>query len=553
MEDGRSAVSEWLGVNEVVVTTVVGLLCLLLGIGISGWRSAVRRKQLLDAHETQLQPLQQALAETRRQAESVQLSLTAAEARLTQQARALADQEEQLRSSQEVLAHAIDAQTQLPLRTEELQTANEALQSVQAQNRHLQSQLREAESRLRAKESSLAQTVQEMTALHDQISELTVESSSQRENLSAIQVAYDQEVARRQHITNEIATLYHHLHDSTNSSLPSASPNGNLDAIQEEQNNSQVQPGEPQPDPAQLAQVQSDQVQADAASLPAPVIGPMVLLPTGTFAEDGISSAAGTEAETMPVGINQTHQENKIEQFLISRGITIKHIPSEAEIDPILNSLASYLGTHYETVKPLYQQIKRNMQMGDDFTIILKDEPSDAISRICQFGKKLYDVAFLEQYRYIRSPHYLLKAKTTRLPTAQNFFSGQWLERYVVQQVQAAINILRAQMDQPVEFDYISNPQVLLPNAQDGELDLIFYVNDAMYWIETKSGDYQQHISKYSTIAKTLNLDAKHALMVLTDIPASRSTELTALFRMGVCSLNEFENELMTTLQKELL
>jgi hypothetical protein len=237
----------------------------------------------------------------------------------------------------------------------------------------------------------------------------------------------------------------------------------------------------------------------------------------------------------------------------VERGITIKHIPAEAAFDPVLNSLAGYLGAHYETVKPLYQQIKRNMQQGDDFTLILKDEPSEVISRICQFANKLYDVAFLEQYRYLRSPHYLLKAKTTRLPTAQNFFSGQWLERYIVQQVQAAISTIRAQTDQPIDFGYIINPQILLPNGQDGELDLIFHVNGVIYWIETKSGDYQQHISKYSTLAKTLNLDPNHALMVLTDIPASRSAELTALFRMGVCSLSEFDQGLMATLQAELL
>jgi len=203
-------------------------------------------------------------------------------------------------------------------------------------------------------------------------------------------------------------------------------------------------------------------------------------------------------------------------------------------------------------VKPLYQQIKRNMQLGDDFTLNLKEESPKTISLICQFGKKLYDVAFLEQYRYFRSPQYLLRAKTTRLPTAQNFFSGQWLERFVMQEVQDVVTTLQAQTAQQIDFAYLANPRITLANEQEGELDFLFHVNGHIYWIETKSGDYQQHISKYAMIARTLELDEKHALMVLTDIPASRSAELTALFGMGVCALGEFKAHLFETVQQDL-
>lgn len=518
--------SEWLSLNEVVVTTVVGVFCLLLGIGISGWRNGVRRKRLTHAHEAKLQPLEQTLVETRRQVQSTEQRLAAADERLAERGREIAAKDEQLRVANEALNQAVDAQTELALRTEELQRVSTTLQSVEAQRRHLQTEIQQLESALQTKEATLEQTVQEATALRIQIKELTDELANQRDQLSTVQAAHNHEVARRQRISSEIASLYHHLQDDISSSET-------LLDTELSHNNGQLQP--------------------DGVSWQVPVTEAQPLVPVPTFARDGIVNSADGDRGTMP-GISQRAQPtNKLEQFLVARGITIKHIPSEADSDPILNSLAGYLGTHYETIKPLYLQIKRNMQLGDDFTISLKDEPSDAISRICQFGKKLHEMAFLEQYHYQRSPHYLLRAKTTRLPTAQNFFSGQWLERYIVQQVQAAINAIRAQTDQSVDFNYISNPQIILPGGQEGELDLLFRVNDTMYWIETKSGDYQQHISKYSSIARTLNLDPQHAMMVLTDIPASRSTELTTLFRMGVCSLGEFSDGLMATLRKDLL
>ncbi len=507
--------SEWLGVNEVVVNIVVGFLCLLLGLGVSRWRSATRQKALVATHEAEVQAVQQALTELRQKEAAAQTTLHTAQQQLTQQAAQLVTQEERLTAAQEAISHARDAQAQLPIRTQELLAAQSAQQTLAEQCRQLQTDIDALQSAVNEKARTLEQAHQERNALHEQIAQLTADASSRRAALASVQAAHEQEVALRQRITAEIATLYQRLQNGT------------------------------------LAHTTGG-AQSGGASENQPAMAAVTVVTVPTPDQRAVIQIDGDEQGSKPTVVAVEQQTSQIEQFLVERGITIKHIPAEAAFDPVLNSLASYLGTHYETVKPLYQQIKRNMQQGDDFTLMLKDEPSEVISRICQFGKKLYDVAFLEQYRYLRSPHCLLKAKTTRLPTAQNFFSGQWLERYIVQQVQAAVGTIRAQTDQSIDFNYITNPQILLPNGQDGELDLIFHVNDAIYWIETKSGDYQQHISKYSMLAKTLNLDANHALMVLTDIPTSRSAELTALFRMGVCSLSAFDNGLMATLQEEL-
>jgi len=520
-------VNEWLGVNDIVVSTVVGLLGLLFGIIVSRWQGAARNKQLIDAHEAQLQATQQELAQMRQRAKAAQSAAAAAEDQQLQQERALTAKEEELRIAQEELRLAADAQAQLPLRIQELQEVGEALQKLQGQHHHLQAQVSDLESTLRAKENSLAQSVAEATSLQGRVAALQAEAASQLDALTTVQSAHNHEVALRQRITSEIAHLYQSLQNGMDPSAPKE--NGSVDSERKEP----------------LPNENGTPPDSSSTSLIPPVE------PTGE--PDEVSRDTGTETPDIVAVKDNEQSANKIEQFLAERGITIKHLPAEAESDSVLNTLASYLGSNYESVKPLYQQIKRNMQLGDDFAISLKGEPPDVISRICQFGKKLHEMAFLEQYRYIRSPHYLLKAKTTRLSTAQNFFSGQWLERYIVQQVQAAINTIRSQTEKPVAFDYLANPKIVLANGQDGELDLIFQVNETIYWIESKSGDYQQHISKYSMIAKTLNLDVKHALMVLTDIPASRSNELTALFHMGVCSLGDFDKELMATLSEELL
>ena len=84
------------------------------------------------------------------------------------------------------------------------------------------------------------------------------------------------------------------------------------------------------------------------------------------------------------------------------------------------------------------------------------------------------------------------------------------------------------------------NPQIILPNGDDFELDIISVVNGRAFWIEAKSGDYQQHVRKYSKLAQLMGLDKDHAIMMLADISTDRCAALSSLFNMTVVSLDTF-------------
>ena len=238
-------------------------------------------------------------------------------------------------------------------------------------------------------------------------------------------------------------------------------------------------------------------------------------------------------------------------KFLESRGIQVKAVPSEDAADDVINSLAEFLGKNYDSLRDLLAQIKRNMQLGGNFTMSIKKYSQRDIANICQFCTRLYEIAFLEQYKYFRAPQFIIRAKTTILPKAQNFFSGIWLERFVLSSVKNAVALVSRELNRELHFSYLLNPKIVLPNGDDFELDLLFYVNDCFYWIEAKSGGYQQHISKYSKISKILNLDYKHSIMVLTDIASEKSDALTSLFSMSVCSLQQLESSLVETIKDD--
>ncbi|GIW27350.1 MAG: hypothetical protein KatS3mg070_0713 [Meiothermus sp.] len=240
-----------------------------------------------------------------------------------------------------------------------------------------------------------------------------------------------------------------------------------------------------------------------------------------------------------------------LEPFLNARGIQIKVRPPEDAADQVIDSLSLFLGERYEALAGLLSKIKRAMQTGAQITESLKDRPQQDISSACQFCTRLYEVAFLEQYQYFRSPTYLIKAKTTTLPKAQRFFGGQWLERFILQKVKAVYAQVSSEVSGKLAFEYLINPQIILPNGDDFELDILAAMGSSIYWIEAKSGDYQQHVAKYSKFARLLGLDPDHSFMVLADVPDDRCEALSALFSMTVCTLRSFEERLLAIVRSD--
>ena len=245
-------------------------------------------------------------------------------------------------------------------------------------------------------------------------------------------------------------------------------------------------------------------------------------------------------------------RDNLVETFLISKGIKIKIRKPEDAADGVIDSLSIFLGERYSALRNILMKIKRSMQTGASITEQISKLTQEDISSVCQFCSRLHSIAFLEQYKYSRSPQYTIRAKTTTLPNAQMFFSGQWLERFTLQKLKQAHSIAQAEAGEQVDFQYLINPQVILPNGDDFELDIIAVIGGHPFWIEATSGDYQQHVHKYSRLARQLGLDYAHSMMVLTDVVDEECDALSSLFSMTVTNLNSFGDKVLATLRQEL-
>jgi hypothetical protein len=235
---------------------------------------------------------------------------------------------------------------------------------------------------------------------------------------------------------------------------------------------------------------------------------------------------------------------SKIKSFLNSKKIEIKDKIKDKKTKSIdkekekkLDQIADLMGSQYSLIKRFYGMIKSNMNSGNSFSIDLRDESQQVISTTCQVATELYKIGFLEEYRYSRAPKCLL-ARASRSSEALNFLSGNWLERYVRNRL---IRLAKRQKAGKIDFSHIANAKVTLSNGDDFEMDLLFHVNDQFYWVESKTGGYQDKVQKYSEIASDLGLQRNQAIIVLTDVSQDAKTSLSSRYNLSVISVDEVE------------
>ncbi len=254
---------------------------------------------------------------------------------------------------------------------------------------------------------------------------------------------------------------------------------------------------------------------------------------------------AESRVSTEPVeAMSPNNDITRLRNFLTSRGISIKTIHPEQESDETLDKIALFIGNRFESVKRVLDSIKANMNVGRPFSLNLRNESQQTVADTTNLCTNLYNIAFLTAYRYQKSPAYQLYATPSTSPRALNFYSGQWLERFVKAQV---VSLLKSKS---LEFSYICNAQISLPNGDDFELDMLFETEGDVFWLEAKTGDYRKHIEKYSKMSRIIGLDRSHTFMILADgaVTDGLARDLSNLFGMTVVRVEKFAEHLIKVL-----
>jgi len=209
--------------------------------------------------------------------------------------------------------------------------------------------------------------------------------------------------------------------------------------------------------------------------------------------------------------------------------------PQEENGEADLDALAWLIGERWANVKPLIEAVKARLSSGDALSLDLRGQGEAVISDTCAIAHRAHALGLLEGYRYHRSPVRRLDARPSRAPIAQRFWAGGWLERWARQVALRAV----AQLRPGAACAWLANLPVILPTGEGSEIDFLLAAGSTVLWIETKSGDYQEHMDKYSRVRRMLGLPSSNAIILLAH-PQAPHRALSGLYALTVCGLDEF-------------
>jgi len=115
-----------------------------------------------------------------------------------------------------------------------------------------------------------------------------------------------------------------------------------------------------------------------------------------------------------------------------------------------------------------------------------------------------------------------------------NFFTGGWFERYVYQKISDLL------IKNKLKFTHLANPQIILPNGDDFELDLLFLIENQPLWVECKTGEYQAYVQKYSNARKILNIPKNRSVLIILGISDDIAEKLTELYDITITNETKF-------------
>lgn len=198
------------------------------------------------------------------------------------------------------------------------------------------------------------------------------------------------------------------------------------------------------------------------------------------------------------------------------------------QYDSTVINTALHLGNNFHVIKDFYSAVKSTLNDRKEFHYSLNDAniPLADNGRVVSFANGLKNSGFLSSYSYKKAPHRIITAQVANTSEAHRFISGGWLETWTYCR---AVSILTG------GYSCVRNLNVMLPENERAEFDMIICAGKNIFWVESKTAHYSAFVPKYSHIAGLLGLSPSNAILVSPDAPFRETQQ-----GITCCSLEGF-------------
>ena len=277
-----------------------------------------------------------------------------------------------------------------------------------------------------------------------------------------------------------------------------------------------------------LASVTRDYKALQAQQVAAPAAATTAAAPATAFPKLDAASASSSSAP-----------HTALAQWFSQKGIEARINPSAADTSGFFDEAATQLGDDYGLFADLLDRVRYayrksytnvNLELGK-----LSQKDGQAITQFC---RTLYEHTFFSRYHY-QKPEKIARLGLQTAPAVRQFFEGGWLEWY------ALVQVLALKDGNPGAFSYARNVQVVFPNEDLHELDVVCLpAGQAPICIECKSGEFRREIDKYLRLSKRLGLPKERFIICSTDLTEEQAQGLTAMYELSFVHLQTLKKHL---------
>ena len=233
--------------------------------------------------------------------------------------------------------------------------------------------------------------------------------------------------------------------------------------------------------------------------------------------------------------------------WLRKKNFFIKASYVSSGLDKAAEKAAGFLGNNYERLTPFYEAIKRRIAGGHQRKYSLQDSPPRVINDVTKFGQMMKKCGFFSDFRYINHDRMVI-FDVQNDGRIKNFFTGEWLEWYVISVIRKFLNRHNIQLH---KSQILRRVQGELPDGKEAEFDLLIGLpGDRILWIECKTGEWQNYLSRFYKLNQSfLKIDPKYAaLVLLEELSEEERNSASELCHMQVVHFSQVQTWLQQAL-----
>ncbi len=223
---------------------------------------------------------------------------------------------------------------------------------------------------------------------------------------------------------------------------------------------------------------------------------------------------------------------------LRERGVLVYEGQDDLNRNEAFEHLARHLGAHFDLLAPFYEKLKRLVASGRGSKFEVEHLTDEERSAAVQFGTLLHRHGMLKDFYYHRSPKRALRVIPTKDGKTGQFLTGGWLEIFVSMMLSRR---LRAHVS-PARCQLLYNVKGALPDGREFEADIMAVVEDRMFWLECKTGNWQDYAARFRGLVKIFGVDRNSGGLLLLRAPdANTRSRATDMLEMTLLSLPEVD------------